>query len=309
MPLYNKAPYVGQAIASALAQTRPPSAVYVADDASTDGSREIVAAAAERDPRIRLLTSASPVPRGAGHARNRAVAAGASEFVAFLDADDYWEPRKLEAQLPLFADRRIGTVHCGTRWVSVDGTLLREHPTPPTPPAHLIFDEVRLARYFIAGSASTLVTRRSVLARAGRFREDIHFAEDWDMWARLVEHGGFDAVPSLLSSIRTHDTIWQSAADEDRFARWLGVLDRWQTDAEFMRRAEAEARGILARHQLPMILQPKRMLVDYPRHVAQHGGVIGQRLYGTRAAHLYTLATLVPALLTRAVQKLNRLRA
>lgn len=307
IPLYNKGPFVAEAVRSALAQSHAPRHVIVADDASTDGGREVVAAIAEDDDRVRLLVSDGGTPQGAGSARNRAVAAGTSEFVAFLDADDFWDIGKLEAQLALMSDPAIGTVHCGARAVLSDGRCIAEYYPPVPSRPDWIFDEIRLGRYSVTGSSSAVLTRRSLLHAAGPFPDDVEFAEDWDMWARLAGLSGFVAVPRLLTNIRSLPTRWQSTGDPERFARWLGLLDRWKHDEHFMRRAETEVRGIVARHQAGLMLRsPRRAFVEYPREVLMHGGVIGRRLFGTPSRRAFTSGTMLPALALRASQKALR---
>ena len=88
--------YIGEAIASALEQTVPPREVIVVDDGSTDGTAEVVRSFGG----VRLITQP---PLGVGPARNAALAASNGEFLGYLDADDMWEPHKLQVQLEAFA--------------------------------------------------------------------------------------------------------------------------------------------------------------------------------------------------------------
>ena len=97
VPAYNYARYLPKAIDSALGQTHPPLEVIVVDDGSTDDTPRVLAAYADR---IRVIRQAN---QGAGAARNAGIAAARGEYVAFLDSDDLWHPRKLELQLARFA--------------------------------------------------------------------------------------------------------------------------------------------------------------------------------------------------------------
>lgn len=92
IPLFNKAPHIERAIASALEQILPPHEIIVVDDGSTDGSLEIVRAM--EDARITVLTRSPPGPGGYA-ARNLGVEAATGEWIAFLDADDLWYPEHL----------------------------------------------------------------------------------------------------------------------------------------------------------------------------------------------------------------------
>jgi len=114
IPVFNKARHVERAIRSALSQTLSPTRVLVVDDASTDGSRERIAAIA--DARITVLHRQTPGPGGYA-ARNAAIAAVTTEWIAFLDADDSWLPDHLQsvarAILRAGDDPRIGCVFTG----------------------------------------------------------------------------------------------------------------------------------------------------------------------------------------------------
>ncbi len=91
IPLYNKAATIERTVRSVLAQTRADFELLVLDDGSTDGSLKLVQAIP--DPRIRCITQANA---GVAAARNRGAELATHELVAFLDADDFWEPGHLE---------------------------------------------------------------------------------------------------------------------------------------------------------------------------------------------------------------------
>jgi hypothetical protein len=99
VPFLNAGRYLPEAIASVQTQTCHDWELVLIDDGSTDGSAGIVARAASADPRIRLLRRPSWAPASAAAARNLGILEARVEFVAFLDADDIYEPNNLESRL------------------------------------------------------------------------------------------------------------------------------------------------------------------------------------------------------------------
>src|SRR5688500_16079689 len=121
IPNYNYGRFLREAVDSVLNQTVPPHEVIVVDDGSTDDSWEILESYGERVLTIRQQN------QGVGAARNSGAKPATEEFLAFLDSDDYWAPKKLEKQLARFAgDGQVGVVHCGFQYVDADGILMKE---------------------------------------------------------------------------------------------------------------------------------------------------------------------------------------
>ena len=93
IPTYNCGPFVAEAVDSVLAQTLPPAGIIVVDDGSSDDTPQ-------RLERYRgLIQYVTQRNQGVSAARNRGLLLADTEFVAFLDADDVWHPRKLELQM------------------------------------------------------------------------------------------------------------------------------------------------------------------------------------------------------------------
>ncbi|MEE1827711.1 glycosyltransferase family 2 protein [Streptomyces sp. BE20] len=101
MPVHNSAATLGASVRSVLAQSHADVELLVTDDASGDGSMDLLRDLAREDERV--LPEAAPEQGGAARARNLALARARGEFVAFLDSDDMWLPRKLERQIEFAA--------------------------------------------------------------------------------------------------------------------------------------------------------------------------------------------------------------
>jgi len=215
--VYNGAPFVGTAIESVLAQTERDLELVVVDDGSTDETAQVVAR--YTDHRVRYLHQENSGPSAA---RNNGIRETTGEWVAFLDCDDRWLPRKLELQLARAAERPdaglvYGSVVMGNERGMMQCTL----------PA-VIEGEVLEPLLFgnkVTGSASSAMVRRDVLDRVGMFDERMHYAEDWDLWLRVASAYPFakvdEPIAYLLQRLGSHG----SSADALRDAS-VALLDR-----------------------------------------------------------------------------------
>lgn len=101
VPLYNTEKYIAECIDSVLNQTLRDLEVLVVDDGSRDRSREIVEELARRDSRVRLLRHPGGVNLGVSRTRRLGITEASGDYIAYLDADDAFEPSKLEEQVGL----------------------------------------------------------------------------------------------------------------------------------------------------------------------------------------------------------------
>ena len=199
IPLFNKAPYVVEAVRSALACDYPPHEVIVVDDGSTDDGPQRVRALA--DPRVRLVSQPN---RGVSAARNRGVDEAHGEYVAFLDADDYWTPGYLGAIAELIA-RFPGCGMYGTHFYYFRNDGSRQVPRLRGMKA----GPQRVERFFehwsrgVLFNTSAVVIPRRLLGAAGiRFPEGEQHGEDQDVWFRLAERWPLGYLPEPLAGYR-----------------------------------------------------------------------------------------------------------
>lgn len=98
IPCFNNATTIVRALTSVITQTQPPLEIIVVDDASTDDSRIVLHRWMDETVGVNIRMVSLPDNRGAAAARNKGWEFAKGEYVAFLDADDYWLPRKIEYQ-------------------------------------------------------------------------------------------------------------------------------------------------------------------------------------------------------------------
>jgi len=183
---YQAASTIGRALMSIAGQTAKPREVVVIDDGSTDGTREAAEACAPDMQGIRLKVLRTDDNRGAGAARNRAIAESSQPVLAFLDADDEWLPAKLERSLAVFDEG--GPVLIAHDYLTGDGERQRHHHCERR------FLEgadpfVQLYRKGYIASCSVVAHRDAVIA-AGGFDEGLLNAQDFDLWLAMLRKPG-----------------------------------------------------------------------------------------------------------------------
>ncbi|HQU91579.1 MAG TPA: glycosyltransferase family A protein [Pyrinomonadaceae bacterium] len=199
IPTYNYGRFIGEAVESVLAQTLLPVEVIVVDDGSTDETEGVVGSFAERGVRYVRQENA-----GVCAARNRGVAESSGELIAFLDADDIWEPTKLERQVAKFVeDPEVGLVHCGMREF--------DSQTSETITLHLDGGEDGVAENLllwdgpvVVGPGGTIVVRRKAFEDVGGFDPRMKVGEDWDFCYRVARKYKVGFVAEPLVNYRSH---------------------------------------------------------------------------------------------------------
>jgi teichuronic acid biosynthesis glycosyltransferase TuaG len=175
---YNAEAFIGETIASAQAQTLTDWEMLVADDASSDRTAEIVAAAAAQDPRVRLI----PLQRNGGvaRARNAALAEARGRFVAFLDSDDLWLPQKLERQVAFMKGRDAAVSYTAFRRIDESGSQLGRLVKVP---ARLTY------RQLLKNTAIATLTGMADTDKTGPLRMAEARRDDFILWLSILKRG------------------------------------------------------------------------------------------------------------------------
>jgi glycosyltransferase involved in cell wall biosynthesis len=191
IPCYNAASSLARALDSVLAQTYTDFRLCMIDDGSTDDT-----------PNILKRYSGYGIPihqehAGQAAARNRCIRISSSPYIAFLDADDYWRPEKLERQIEVLKQNpSVGLVcsDCATlKGGTAAGSFFESTNVPQT---GKLFQ--RLARGCFIFTPTVLV-RRKCLEEIGLFNESLVTSEDFNLWLRIAARWEIAVVPEVLA--------------------------------------------------------------------------------------------------------------
>ncbi len=214
VPVFNAESFLDAALQSIFSQTHGAIEIVAVDDGSTDGSAAVLARYRDR------LTVLSQPNRGEAAARNAGIRVARGEFVAFLDADDLWEPTKIARQLDRlraqpaidlsftrFQNFWTEEVHGASR-PSADGE-------PDGPSA--------------SWSICTLLTRRSSFDRFGHFDEQLRVLPNMTWFVEAAKRGArVDVLPDVLMRRRLHDTNNTRTNRDPNRDEFFGMLKAWR---------------------------------------------------------------------------------
>ena len=190
VPVWNCESYLSDAIDSIIGQTYRPIEVIVVDDGSTDRTAEIIARYADRLRAIRQPNA------GPGAARNVGIGLARGSYIAFLDADDLWQPEKLERQvgcLESSPDCDLCAVGIKNFWIA---ELEAERDT---------FADHELAQSQVGYSVCCIMVRRSVFQRVGLFDTRLDVRNDREWFVRVRDMNlNVALIPDVMVQRRIH---------------------------------------------------------------------------------------------------------
>ncbi|MBD2778481.1 glycosyltransferase family 2 protein [Iningainema tapete] len=195
IPAYNAMTYLPKTLESVLQQTFTDFEVLIINDGSSDNivqwAEQIV------DSRVKLISQEN---QRLAAARNTGIAHAQGEYIAFLDADDLWEPTKLEKQVRCLEEHpKVGLVHSWTLLVDSEGKV-----TGKVLKSQIEGDAWQQIVQKNTVVVSSVIVRSSCLETVGVFDRDLHYCEDYDMWIRLASRYPFAVVKEPLTRYRLH---------------------------------------------------------------------------------------------------------
>jgi len=184
---YNMGQYISQAVDSILSQSWSNLEVIVVDDGSHDDTPSVMQAYKSNE-RVRYFRTDN---QGQPKAKNHGLKQAIGDFIAFCDADDFWEPNKLDVQMPLFENPRVGVVYSEISNIDENN---KRYKKPPVYKRYTgkITDQLLIRNFVPFG---TSVIRRQCIVQNGIFDEQFRMGIDWDLWLRYSLDWEFDYTP------------------------------------------------------------------------------------------------------------------
>lgn len=294
IPLYNKAPYIRKALETVCAQTYRDYEIIVVNDGSTDDSALVAESYLQHAEGI-CYTIISQDNAGVATARNRGVKHASGQYMAFLDADDWWEPDYLARMAELIADYPQAGVY-GCNYVYYKPGKTRVALNIPT-------GYINYPKAYYEGSAMPIWTGatimpKTVLEEMGGFPLGIKLGEDFLLWAKTALHYKVaflneplayynNDVPANMRATRNlhepeHHMLFRldlSFGDEKLSEDWQrlldklrvnGLLDYWMSEAYHDSAAEElkkvdwsqQSAAVKQMYQMPIwLLRNKRWIM------------------------------------------------
>ena len=217
IPACNAMDYLPETLANVLHQTLENFEVIIVNDGSSDGIENWFSSNVS-DARVKLISQAN---KGLSGARNTGIQQAQGAYIAFLDADDLWEPEKLQKQVQVLdEDPAAGLVYTWVAYIDKQGKLtgrIRKNDAEGKVWSTLV-------QHNIVECGSVALVRRECFDRVGLFDESLRALEDLDMWLRLAQHYAFRGILEPLVYYRQHtDSLSRNwPLMEDCFGKVLG---------------------------------------------------------------------------------------
>ncbi len=228
IPFHNGSDWIERAIKSAVNQTRPPKEVIVVDDGSSDAES---AKLAELKAKY-TFENFSQVNAGQSAARNLGVSRANSDFICFLDQDDYFLPNHIELLMNAsnLEDEKFGFSYGDLLRVTESGETL-SHSSLPSP--HPLMDTQSMISENMHILPSATLIKRTAFLHLGGFDESLRGYEDDDLFLRFYLAGftvNFTPEPVSAWTINRASTSFSESMSRSRFLYFKKLLGMFRTD-------------------------------------------------------------------------------
>ncbi len=210
IPAYNATRFLPAALDSVVAQTFQDWCILLVDDGSQDNIAEVVAPYQQSlGPKLKFIRQPNA---GLPAARNTAIRNGTAEFLALLDADDVWLPRRLEASLKAFEGHpEVGLAYGFVERIDPHGAVIDTFATRNRNSEGWIAPHIYMRTVDLP--CPTVTFRRSTVEAVGFFDETMRATEDRDLWFRIAQRFEVRLVPEIIAQYRLSSNAMSTDAD------------------------------------------------------------------------------------------------
>ncbi len=212
IPTYNRATLVTRAIRSVLDQEEPADEIIVIDDGSTDETSQVLKTFGDA---IRLVRRKNG---GVSAARNSGIAQARYPWIAFLDSDDVWHPRKLALQKAFHQENpSLRWSHTNEAWIR-NGKSVKQRAHHAKVKGAAFYEMLDFCKI----APSTVMLHETVFKEAGMFDETLPVCEDYDLWLRILRRYPVGLVEAVLTT---------KYAGHPQLSFSSYILDRYRVEA------------------------------------------------------------------------------
>jgi len=198
IPVYNQTEYLTEALKSVFAQTYSDLEIIVVDDGSTEPVAPVIVRMEKQVRCIRVENG------GVARARNIGIENASGEYIALLDADDLWFPRKIEIQMKTIeANKDVDLVYTGAEYIDREGRYMGKMGQKVQRATQNPFRDLLVVGN-IVGTPSSVLAKKECFQKLGGFDVSLSVSADWDMWIRFSRHYHFIYIEEPLVSYRVH---------------------------------------------------------------------------------------------------------
>jgi glycosyltransferase involved in cell wall biosynthesis len=257
IPTYNRVQMLDRALASVYKQTLTPTEIIVVDDGSQDSTQELLL---RHYPQVKHIKQHR---QGVSAARNTGIKIAKGNWVALLDSDDEWLPRKLEKQMAVAQkEPTISLIHCGETWFR-NGQHVNPKKYHKKSGGELF--SVSLLRCMI--SPSSVVMKKTLLELHGGFDELLPACEDYDLWLRVTAREKVGFVDEPL--------VYKHGGHSDQLSETMPILDQYRVQSLYKIILEAPLTSP-QRQEAKEILRKKLDIVLNGAKKRGHNGIIAR---------------------------------
>ncbi len=216
IPFYNRKNLIQKAIQSVKNQTFQNWILWLIDDGSTDGGLKDLKLEWGSD-KIKIISLEKR--RGVSFARNKGLELSQREWVAFLDSDDEWHPKKLEKQIKYaYKNPDKPLIHCNEIWIK-NGSLLLQKKKHKKEGGRVFIPSTKICCI----SPSAALIKRSLFKEIGGFNEKFPVCEDYELWLRITSRYEVGFVEEPL--------VTKYGGHKDQLSKTYPAMDYWRVKA------------------------------------------------------------------------------